>query len=528
MRFGEFLLNKGLVSVEEIEDALAVKVITKEKLGRVLVELGLLTQEDCNAALSDFFSPRNEPDLLQNWSKDGPKKFEIIEIFGIRAFLSDGTEPTLYLTVFDDRAISMAEKVVPSFDIKLISVDQAEALNALVKSARSEISGVSAIEPMAKVERDVLTPYGDLFQSLLASAKLQNASDIHFDSGRDGVVVRLRVNGDLIEAKRIKSDHSQSFLAEVKRQTGLPLTVVGAPSSGAARFEGHKLKVRAQSNGQIHGETVVLRLIDEEKTKGAAIERIGADDLFIRELKKAVQFSNGLVLMCGQTGSGKSLTLYSLLMSLDRKTMKVVTIEDPVEYEGQDLMQIEVSDLKCGFKDALKSCLRLDPDVIMVGEIRDEETAELAFKASSTGHLVFSTLHTNGAIEAVTRLKGLGIDDDLIKSNVRLISALTLKKHLCNSCKIEMAAEDLQAMNLDFDSLIFQGAKFFTRKADGCVEDSCVRGAVGRVLLAECADQEAVRCFVNGTIVPGFRTLHQYAVESAANGIIGVEDAMFT
>jgi type II secretory ATPase GspE/PulE/Tfp pilus assembly ATPase PilB-like protein len=165
--------------------------------------------------------------------------------------------------------------------------------------------------------------------------------------------------------------------------------------------------------------------------------------------------------------------------------MKVITIEDPVEYEGAGLMQVDVSDGRCSFKEALRSSLRLDPDVIMVGEIRDEETAELAFKAASTGHLVFSTLHTNGAMEAVTRLKGLKIADDLITENLRLVSALTLKKRLCDECKIEVSDALLEKYGSDVLSLWHQGAKFFERNLKGCGAKGCMGGATGRVLLVE-------------------------------------------
>jgi type II secretory ATPase GspE/PulE/Tfp pilus assembly ATPase PilB-like protein len=231
--------------------------------------------------------------------------------------------------------------------------------------------------------------------------------------------------------------------------------------------------------------------------------------------------------MCGQTGSGKSLTLFSVLSSLDRKTMKVITIEDPVEYEGEDMMQIEVLAGKISFQDALRSSLRLDPDIIMVGEIRDEETAELAFKASSTGHLVFSTLHTNGALEAIVRLKGLGVPDDIIKSNVRLISALTLKKVLCDECKLVVhPGEILDKAN--FDSLAFQDAEFFRRNTVGCSSPGCIQGAAGRTLLSESVGANEVSAFIDHRIVPGFRSIRQHAVELAACGRIGVEDAQFT
>ena len=526
--FGDFLVSKNLISQEQLEEALSVQPMSRKKIGRILVELGFVSQENCDNALAEFFKVKGDNNFLSYISdKSVQSQVQKLELNGLKGYLVVGTPVRLFLNKFSDLIIEMAEKIRGDFEIVLLTDDQWDLMGSLSAAAQPS----SLIESMDftkdAIKTTTSTPYKDLLISLLEKAKDCNASDVHFDSTLEGLSVRFRVNGDLSTVKIIKRELSQSFLTEVKAQTGLPLTVIGSPCSGAARFSNLNLKVRAQSNGQIHGETIVLRLINEDRTKNASIDSIGADQLFKSDIKKALGFNNGLILMCGQTGSGKSWTLYSLLMSLDRQTSKVITIEDPVEYEGSGLMQIEVKEGKVGFQEALRSSLRLDPDVIMVGEIRDEETAELAFKAASTGHLVFSTLHTNGAMEAITRLRGLGIAEDMIESNIRLISALTLKKQLCESCKIPINQEDANLFGEEVSALTHFGVQFFKRNEKGCSNPGCYQGATGRVLLYESVTQDQILELREGLIVPSFRSLKQCALERAASGIIGIEEAMY-
>lgn len=523
--FGDFLVSKNVISVSQLDEALSVQPISRRKIGRILVELGSLTQTKCDAYLSEFFRIEFENNFLSLLSeKSGKEHYRLVSKDTNVGVLHLRDPNILFMANFSDLIVEACEAQSKFFEIRLLKQDQMEFLIKFIQGSSLE-SKAAPIE-VQEIARPVIspTPYKDLLMSLLSKAKALNASDVHFDSTFDGLSIRFRVNGDLTTVKTIRRELAQSFLTEVKAQTGLPLTVIGSPCSGAARFSDLRIKVRAQSNGQIHGETIVLRLIDEDKTKNASIESIGADDVFKNDIKKALGASSGLILMCGQTGSGKSWTLYSLLMEIDRLTSKVITIEDPVEYEGPGLMQIEISEGKIGFEDALRSSLRLDPDVIMVGEIRDEKTAELAFKAASTGHLVLSTLHTNGATQALARLKGLGIDEDLIDSNVRLISALTLRKKLCDHCKIAVPNDDVTSLLEDAESLAYSEVQFYKRNLNGCSDPQCHHGATGRVLLYESINQEQIREFRAGLINPGHRSLKQCALEKASSGVIGLEE----
>jgi len=525
MMFGEYLVKEQLISLEQLEEAVAIQSITKKKLGRILVELGYLAQENCDLAIVNFknLKPHSEP-ISSLLDQHFQSKTKTIKVGSDQAFLVQTLPNKLVMNRYSDLLVQKAETVTSEFETIILGNEQWKVLTSiLIEKPKDFVSSTDEYESNLPVQI-VATPYRDLLYDLLAKAKTCHASDVHFDSTSEGVTIRFRVNGDLTTIKLVKHELAQSFLTEVKSNTGLPLTVIGTPCSGSAKFPHLNLKVRSQSNGQIHGETIVLRLIDEEKTKDASIDAIGADYAFKTEVRKALGFSNGLILICGQTGSGKSWTLYSLLMELDRNSSKVITIEDPVEYEGPGLMQIEVSDGKIDFKNALRSSLRLDPDVLMIGEIRDEETAELAFKAASTGHLVLSTLHTNGALEALTRLKGLGIAEDVIDSNVRLISALSLKKSLCNCCKLKVEIDEIRNLNEELEGMAFDEVQFFKRNPLGCSNSDCYRGATGRVLVYESITQEQIREFRRNNIIPGFRTLKQYTLEKSASGIIDIED----
>lgn len=526
--FGEFLISNGKLTQEGLEEALSVQPISKEKIGRILVELGYLTQLECDISLASYLNIQPEKNIISIISgKNAREKIQIIREGDSLGFFINEEPKKFFIKSFSDLLVKKAEKVHQNFDILTLNDEQWDLMLSLSPEPISQ-EGPSVIKSEVEPVRIVTsTPYKDMLISLLQKAKKVNASDVHFDSTLDGVAVRYRVNGDLTTVKVIKRDFAQSFISVVKSHTGLPLTVIGSPCSGAARFPELNLKVRAQSNGQIYGETIVLRLINEERIKNVSIDSIGADEIFKSDIKKALGYSNGLILMCGQTGSGKSWTLYSLLMSMDRQSSKIITIEDPVEYEGPGLMQIEVTEGKVGFQDALRSSLRLDPDVIMVGEIRDEETAELAFKAASTGHLVLSTLHTNGAMEAITRLKGLGIADDMIEANVRLISALTLKKQLCEHCKIPISPEESELLSEEANSLLFSGSQLYRRNIEGCTHLDCYQGATGRVLIYESISQEDVINQREGLVTPGFRSLKQCALEKAALGKIGIEEVTY-
>ena len=276
-------------------------------------------------------------------------------------------------------------------------------------------------------------PYARLLRDLMQAAKSRGASDIHIEPHEHGVDLRLRIDGNLMLEKSIEVGHRESLILEAKRIFGLSIGISGRPQDGRASISSLQLDVRVSLLPTHFGEKIVMRLLDLDAT--FALEKLGFFQDELDVLKRATKFDNGVVIVSGPTGSGKSRTLYSLLNQIDPRKHNIVTLEDPIEYRIDGLNQVQVNQ-KMTFASALRAVLRQDPDVILVGEIRDTETAKLCFQAAETGHLVFSTLHANGAMEVVERLKGLGIDEFSLRSNLRLSIAQRLEQKICRICSV--------------------------------------------------------------------------------------------
>jgi type IV pilus assembly protein PilB len=328
------------------------------------------------------------------------------------------------------------------------------------------------------VAKAPVSPYAELFRAAVRAGHEARASDIHIQPSRDGVAIRFRVFGVMQEPwKTLSKEHSQSLLLAVKKETRLQIGVSGRPQDARCTVDGLPIDLRVNLLPTHFGERIVLRLLDSSREFG--IENLGIPDATLEALLAALNHRNGVVLISGPTGSGKTTTLYSLLCAVDRKAKNVVTLEDPVEYTIEGISQVQV-DQKVSFAGALRAVLRQDPDVILVGEIRDEETAALAFKAAATGHLVLSTVHANGAVEVVNRLLNLGVDRDTIRDNLRFSAAQRLVPKLCNACKQVAPSEAIDAVFAAFcQSKPASAGSFQVRNPAGC--PLCRGGVIGRV-----------------------------------------------
>lgn len=316
------------------------------------------------------------------------------------------------------------------------------------------------------------SPYVALFREIVVYARSVGASDIHLQPTIQGLDVRLRVLGELETYKRLEVQHRQSFINEVKRVANFSLAMLGVPQDSSIHFEMWSLKLRASLLPSQYGEKIVLRLLDLSKKFELGAQGFSENERLA--LLDALNCENGLVLLSGPTGSGKTTTLYALLSALDRKRKNVMTLEDPVEYEIEGLTQTQVSETLT-FSQALRATLRQDPDVVLVGEIRDEETAKLCMAAASTGHLVLSTIHANSSEEIYKRMRGLGVDDLDLRSLLRLSVAQRLLPKICGQCSTEAPKEVYPASAGQGD--------FRLRNLDGC--ESCRAGISGQVPILE-------------------------------------------
>ncbi len=348
------------------------------------------------------------------------------------------------------------------------------------------------------------SPYASLFMDAISYAKANHISDIHVEPTADGVLLRMRMNGDLQDWKKLPLDYRQSFIQEVKRLSQISIAISNKPQDARLSLPHLKLALRVNSTPMLYGEKIVLRLLDLETTFDFSTSNL--DPLCVSEIVKATQYKNGVMIFSGPTGSGKTRTLYTILNSLEKQKKNIVTLEDPIEYTFERINQIEINEKNISFSDGLRAILRQDPDVILVGEIRDSETADLCFKAASTGHLVLTSLHANSATKVIDRLLNLGVEKYMIESNLRFSAAQRLVKKLCPHC-----------------SLPHEGDEFLkTTNHNGC--DHCNQGVIGRLPILEYLTREELN--FNSPLTPK-ESLQEATLKLARQGLVDATEVFY-
>lgn len=333
---------------------------------------------------------------------------------------------------------------------------------------------------------DLLEQQGDapiirLINALLSEAVREHASDVHLETFEQYLSVRMRVDGQLREMLRLRRELATLLVSRIKVMARLDIAEKRVPQDGrmALRLAGHEVDVRVSTLPSAHGERVVLRLLDKQAGR-LELPRLGMPADTLAALRQLLAKPHGILLVTGPTGSGKTTSLYAALSSLNDQTRNILTVEDPIEYHLPGVGQMPVNPkVDMTFARGLRAILRQDPDVVMVGEIRDRETAEIAVQASLTGHLVLSTLHTNTAVGAVTRLVDMGVDAYLLASSLVGILAQRLLRTLCPHCKTAYSADEATCERLGLDS----AAPPQLFRAVGC--DQCQHGYRGRIGIYE-------------------------------------------
>ena len=368
------------------------------------------------------------------------------------------------------------------------------------------------------------SPFTELFQKAVKAAYELNASDIHIEPTRTGVDIRLRVFGEMQAPwKQLGLEHKTSFISAVKAETKLAIGVSGRAQDSRCSIDGLPIDLRVSLLPTLFGETIVLRLLDSSREFG--IDKLMVPKSTLSGLMQSIEYPSGVVLISGPTGSGKTTTLYSLLCKIDRTRKKIITLEDPVEYVIHGISQVRVGP-KVSFADALRAVLRQDPDVILVGEIRDEETASLAFRAAATGHLVLSTVHANSAADVIGRLENLGIDRDSLRDNLRFSAAQRLVPKLCRSCSKPATMATIcrvgEAAGFSFDHT----DSLRMRATEGCSD--CQAGVIGRLPVIEYIKQADIERHARGETSKPVATLSlaDAALELAVAGLIDVREVM--
>ncbi len=550
-RIGEILIEKGLLTEEQLESALEESKLTGKVIGKVLVGLRLITETQLLKTLGEqlgltFYDDLSNLEIEEVVIKAVPMKFVWhYKIMPIRL-----AENILTIAVSDPMAIWFMEdlKLHLGFNIERVLATDAEIMAAIRKhygfgaeTVEEILEQKGDLKQKEKPKPDIIAAASEeksaqdasvvkLVDQILQEAVSLRATDVHIEAFRDKVRTRCRIDGvlyDMNVSEQVKHLY-QAIVSRIKIISSLNVVEKRLPQDGRAilNVAGVQIDLRVSIIPSIRGEGVVIRILPVQHLFD--LKHLGFSDEAYIEIKEIMQKPYGIIFLTGPTGSGKTTTLYSCLNILNNNTVKIITIEDPVEYELDGVMQIHVKpNIGFTFASALRSILRHDPDIMMVGEVRDLETAELAIRTALTGHRIFSTLHTNDAASGATRLLDIGIEPYLVTSSVNAFISQRLVRMICPKCKEER--KDKQGLPKIFDNIpLFKGK--------GCEECNFI-GYKGRTVLYEILPvgpgiqslilKKASAVDINRKAREiGFKSLGDVGIEKIKQGITTPEEVM--
>src|SRR5580658_7493603 len=451
MRLGEILIERKLISTEDLERALELQKERGDKIGKTLVDMGFVAMRDVLAALAEQWDVPlvtiDGPPAVSPETEGLSPRF--LRQFRCLPFSRDDHTVTLAMADPLDVETIAAVRSCTGLKVKGVLAAEQEILDAIDKyyceTARGDTeidpSGAEASEDLEHL-RDMASeaPVIRLVNAIIALAVEKRASDIHFEPFEKDFRVRYRVDGVLYNQESPPREMKAAMISRVKLMAKLNIAERRLPQDGRIKIKtlGREVDLRVSTLPTLYGESVVMRLLDRSAGDFYDLGRLGFDGHMLNRMSYYTSLPHGIFLVTGPTGSGKSTTLYSALKRINQSDKKIITIEDPVEYQMDGINQLHVNtQIGLTFASGLRHIVRQDPDVIMVGEIRDRETADIAIRSSLTGHLVFSTLHTNDAPSAITRLTDMGMENYLITSSVVAVLAQRLVRVICVHCKAE-------------------------------------------------------------------------------------------
>jgi general secretion pathway protein E len=450
MRLGEILVDRKKIEAEDLERALEIQKERGDKLGKILVDMGLIAQRDVLAALSDQLGVPVV--TLDNPPPSAPEIDGLSHRFlrQCRAFPVALVDSTLTIAMADplDFETIAAVRAFSGLQIQTVLAAEQEILDAIEKyygegERHAQLGEGEDEQAMADLEhlRDMASeaPVIRLVNAMIADALEKRSSDIHIEPFEKEFRVRFRVDGVLFNQEPPPRELKAAIVSRLKLMAKLNIAERRLPQDGRIKIKvvGREVDLRVSTLPTLYGESVVMRLLDRSAGDFYDLRRLGFDDHMLERMEHFTSLPHGIFLVTGPTGSGKSTTLYSALKRINLPDKKIITIEDPVEYQMDGINQIHVNpQIGLTFAAGLRHIVRQDPDVIMVGEIRDRETADIAIRAALTGHLVFSTLHTNDAPSAITRLTDMGVENYLITSSLVAVLAQRLVRVICPQCRV--------------------------------------------------------------------------------------------
>lgn len=509
-RLGQILTDLGLIDEDQLEEMLAEQEARGgELLGRVGASLGFFSDEQLGEALAEqwntvfvtLYDKQITHSLVDIISKTMAEMYRVVPL--------ELNDNRLTIATADPQKIQIADelRVFLGYEIHVVVATDAEIDKAIEQFYSGEVDTVESIveemeddKDLAEASKSLLAdgpidltsaeamadsaPVRKLLNLVLLMAIKENASDIHLEPFESEFKIRMKSDGVLQEMVPPPKHLSFAITTRIKVMANLDIAERRMPQDGRIELSvsGHPVDLRVSVLPTLFGESVVMRVLDRGVVS-LDLDKLGMDDDILRPFREIIKRPNGIILVTGPTGSGKTTTLYSALSELNEPTDKIITTEDPIEYDIEGIVQVPIdSGIGVTFAAALRAILRQDPDRILVGEIRDVETAEIAIQAALTGHMVFSTLHTNDSPATVTRLRDMGVQPFLITATVEAILAQRLVRRICSECKEEFIpdADTLADLELTSDQVV--GKTFF--RGRGC--DKCSNsGYKGRLGLYE-------------------------------------------
>jgi type IV pilus assembly protein PilB len=554
-RIADVLIEDGLLLPGQLEEAMQLQKKQGGRLLKILTDNKYVTEQDMVISMGrcldtppiNLSKMRIPEEVMNLVPKEMARAYKLVPVCKLGSKLFVAMADPLNVLALDDLRQRTKLDVFPMITTEtcvieaLSGVSQSSAaMDQVLKHAAAAAETVEEVK-IAKAEIDLDqmaadsedAPVVKIVNLILVQAIKEKASDIHIEPFEKEIKLRYRVDGALIEATSPPKGLQLPIASRIKILAGLDIAERRLPQDGRFRIRvsGKEVDLRISMLPTVYGEKIVIRLLDKGAL-GGSIENMGLDEYTLGIFKKAIDAPHGMILVTGPTGSGKTTTLYTILSELNNPIYNIVTVEDPVEYQLVGINQVAVkSDIGLDFSSALRSILRQDPDIVMIGEIRDNETADIAVKAALTGHQVLSTLHTNDAAGAITRLDDMGIEPFLISSSVILTCAQRLVRRICPNCKEEFQPEPEIFTKLAIEndgSTLYRGA--------GC--SRCKgRGYVGRAPILEVLPvSETIRRLIikrasaavikNQAISEGMKSLRMIGIDKAKEGITTLEEVL--
>ncbi|MCW8887352.1 MAG: GspE/PulE family protein [Motiliproteus sp.] len=550
IRIGDLLVQNGVITEEQLMEALAMQKKTRQKLGRTLIALNMVKESKFLEFLSqqldipsvDLSHYELDSQDVMRLSETHARRFRVIVLKeDVDHFLVGMADP-MDLFAFDElqrllpkparQAVISEAQLLSTLDLMYRRTDE---IASLAGQLDEEISDDAFDIAELTAQDDSEVPVVKMLQKIFEDAVQIRASDIHIEPGEHSLRIRQRVDGvlqeNIVKEKRIVS----ALVLRLKLMAELNISEKRLPQDGRFNINvsGRSLDVRISTMPVQHGESVVMRLLDQ--SSGAiGLDQAGLPDDMLKRLRRIIHQPHGLLLVTGPTGSGKTTTLYGALMELNQPSKKIITVEDPVEYRLERINQVGVNP-KIGltFATVLRSCLRQDPDILLVGEIRDQETAAIALRAAMTGHMVLSTLHTNDAISSAMRLVDIGVEGYMAASALRGVLAQRLVRKICEHCSQPYTPSE-QEEHWVLARLGDNASQAHFHKGRGCTycNNTGYSGRVGIFELLELDEDMADALRLNDTLgftqaarnSEGFKTLTDNALEYAAKGVTTLDE----